>query len=401
MVSLLIDEDTRGWKVDRVKRFFIPFEAETILNIPLSYSLPEDSIMYMGNKHGVFTVKNAYYVVLPLVEKFEVGECSTSDYRTRLWKKMWQLRLPAKIRIFSWKACIDGLPTRLNLAKRGLNIEAKCPLCEKAFESTSHALIQCDKLGDVWWNWQTCPMNLLGRNINLVDLALEILDAGTPQDLETFFATAWSVWHNRNKVVHESDGSSPSQIWNIARRTHEDYRDAVACCILKQQPPDVGWVAPPLDYYKINVDGAIAGERSMSCAGVVIQDNRGLVIATGSKVLNGAYVAEVTKALAVEEGIRLAKELELPQVIIESDSVVVIEAISAGNCNVELGPIVQGSLELLRSFKSWKVRHLKRDYNKAAHDLAQVATATGISQQWRGLEPPMIQRVLLVDRAKC
>ena len=104
----------------------------------------------------------------------------------------------------------------------------------------------------------------------MVDLALEILDAGTPQDLETFFATAWSVWHNRNKVVHESDGSSPSQIWNIARCTREDYRDAVACCILKQQPLDVGWVAPPLDYYKINVDGAIAGERSMSCAGVVI-----------------------------------------------------------------------------------------------------------------------------------
>ena len=142
------------------------------------------------------------------------------------------------------------------------------------------------------------------------------------------------------------------------------------CCILKQQPPDVGWMAPPPEYYKINIDGAIVGERSMSYAGVVIRDSRGLVIVAGSKVLNGAYVAEVTEALAVEEGIRLAKELELLQVIIEYDSVVVIEAISADNCNGELGPIAQGSLELLRSFKSWKVRHLKRDYNKAAHDLA-------------------------------
>ena len=58
-------------------------------------------------------------------------------------------------------------------------------------------------------------------------------------------------------------------------------------------------------------------------------------------------------------------------------------------------------LELLGSFKSWKVKHLKREYNKAAHVLAQVAKAAGISQQWRGLEPPMIQRILLVDRAKC
>ena len=50
---------------------------------------------------------------------------------------------------------MDWLPTRLNLAKHGLNIEAKCPLYEKALESTSHALIYYDKLGDVWWNWQS------------------------------------------------------------------------------------------------------------------------------------------------------------------------------------------------------------------------------------------------------
>ena len=127
MVSSLIDEVSRCWKVDRVQRFFLPAEAETILNIPLSYSLPEDSIMWMGNKRGVFTVKSAYYVALPLVQKFEVGECSYTDCRTRLWKTMWQLKLLAKIRIFSWKACMDGLPTRLNLARRGLNIETMCP----------------------------------------------------------------------------------------------------------------------------------------------------------------------------------------------------------------------------------------------------------------------------------
>jgi len=134
----------------------------------------------MGNKCGIFSIKSAYHVALPLVEKAKVGECSTSDRRTRMWMKMWQLRLPAKIRIFSWKACMDGLPTRLNLAKRDLNIEAKCPLCDKALESTNHALIYCDKLGDVWWNWQAYPINLLVGNISFVDLALEILDASTP-----------------------------------------------------------------------------------------------------------------------------------------------------------------------------------------------------------------------------
>ena len=56
----------------------------------------------------------------------------------------------------------------------------------------------------------------------------------------------------------------------MARRTHEDYCDAIACHLLKQQPPNVGWMAPSPEFYKINVDGATVGERNLSCAGVVI-----------------------------------------------------------------------------------------------------------------------------------
>ena len=112
-------------------------------------------------------VKSAYYVALPLVERTEMGECSTGDRRTPLWKKMWELKLPAEIRIFAWKACMDGLPTRLNLLRRGLNIETKCPLCEKALESTSHALIYCDKLWDGWWNWHALPDNPPSRKHKL------------------------------------------------------------------------------------------------------------------------------------------------------------------------------------------------------------------------------------------
>ena len=174
----------------------------------------------------------------------------------------------------------------------------------------------------------------------MVDIALEILEAGSPQDLEIFFATAWSIWLNRNKVVFDSGGSPPSQIWNMARRTREDYCDVITCQLLRQQPPDVGWMAPPPEFYEINVDGATAGERNLSCAGVVIRDCRGLVVAACSKVLNGAFAAEVSEALAVEEGVRLAKELDLSQVIIESDSVVVVEAIGSGSCNGELGSLV-------------------------------------------------------------
>lgn len=119
----------------------MPFELEVILNIPLSYTLLEDKIIQVGNKRGIFLVKSAYYVALTIVEKTEVRESSLGDYSTPLWKKIWQLKLLAKIRLFAWRACMKGLPTRLNLGKRETNLETKCPHYERELESTSHALL--------------------------------------------------------------------------------------------------------------------------------------------------------------------------------------------------------------------------------------------------------------------
>ena len=96
----------------------------------------------------------------------------------------------------------------------------------------------------------------------------------------------------------------------------------------------------------------------------------------------------------MEEGILLAKEMELHQIVVESDSVVVFEAINANNCNGDIGLVIQGTLELLQHFRGWKVRYLKRDYNRVAHDLAQFAKANGTTQQWKGMEPSMIQQIL-------
>ena len=69
MVSSLIDRDTIRWKADIVRSIFIPFEANTILNIPLSYNMPEDKIIRVGNRKGEFTVKSGYYIALKVRQR--------------------------------------------------------------------------------------------------------------------------------------------------------------------------------------------------------------------------------------------------------------------------------------------------------------------------------------------
>ena len=67
MVSSLIDENSKWWKLDLVKSLFLHVEANEILKILLNHSLSEDSLIWLGNKKGSFTMKSAYYVAKELV----------------------------------------------------------------------------------------------------------------------------------------------------------------------------------------------------------------------------------------------------------------------------------------------------------------------------------------------
>ena len=149
MVSALIDYDTKRWRANLVKSIFLPFEAKTILNIPISYNLLEDKIIWAGNMKGVFTVKSAYYVALNMVDSSEEGESFCGDPRERLWKKVWHLNILSKIKIFAWRACVDALPTMVNLKKRGIGEIDLCPCCGREMESIFHSIIRCS--GEEGW----------------------------------------------------------------------------------------------------------------------------------------------------------------------------------------------------------------------------------------------------------
>ena len=190
MVSSLIDDDSKCWKVDLVRELFLPFEAETILNIPLSFSLLNDKIIWVGNKRGEFFVKNVYHIAVNIVHSQVVGESSLGDVRAPLWRKLWHLNLPTKIRIFAWRACMNALPTMQNLQLSGVVVEEFCPLCNHSSESTSHALIHCEFAAKVWSNWFECPIKLLDSIFDISNIALELLNFGIVQDLEVFFSTA-------------------------------------------------------------------------------------------------------------------------------------------------------------------------------------------------------------------
>ena len=194
------------------------------------------------------------------------------------------------------------------------------------------------------------------------------------------FVTACSIWYNRNQVVHESQGLPSTQIWNFAQWIQSDYKEAVTINLLRQQPPKVGWATPPPGVYKINVDGATFEDGRPSGVGVVIKDCRGMVVAASAELLSATYGVEDTEALAAEEGMLLASQMMLTKIILESDSLLVVQATSYNSLHGDLSPIIQGILDLLSSVDNWKVKYMKRDYNRVAHELAKLARDSRTTQ---------------------
>ena len=74
----------------------------------------------------------------------------------------------------------------------------------------------------------------------------------------------------------------------------------------------------------------------MSRVGVIIRNSKGDTIAALCKLLPGFFSSMETKIFALENGILLAKEMQLSQIIIESDALTVVQDLQnkVTNCNV-------------------------------------------------------------------
>nr|GEV35580.1 RNA-directed DNA polymerase, eukaryota [Tanacetum cinerariifolium] len=74
-------------------------------------------------------------------------------------KTRWINVVPIKINVLAWKVKYDYLQTRLNLSRRGMEIDSiLCPICERSVEFSRHLFFSCRFICGVmqkimrWWN---------------------------------------------------------------------------------------------------------------------------------------------------------------------------------------------------------------------------------------------------------
>ncbi|GJU45554.1 RNA-directed DNA polymerase, eukaryota, reverse transcriptase zinc-binding domain protein [Tanacetum coccineum] len=74
-------------------------------------------------------------------------------------KTRWIKAMPIKVNVHAWRVKLDCLPTRINIFRRGMEIESIiCPMCGEAAESSRHIFFSCHIAREIlrkisrWWD---------------------------------------------------------------------------------------------------------------------------------------------------------------------------------------------------------------------------------------------------------
>ena len=130
----------------------------------------------------------------------------------------------------------------------------------------------------------------------------------------------------------------------------------------------------------------------------VICDHTGRVEAALSKKLYAPLGPMEIEAKALEEGVNFAWDVGIRDLVVESDSQIVIDAFKGdGIAPMFIANIIEGTRFKLLEFRRILIYHVKRLGNRPAHILAQYAKNIDGHVTWIEENPNMIVSVLGQD----
>ncbi|XP_042958157.1 uncharacterized protein LOC122293732 [Carya illinoinensis] len=378
-VNSLIDQDTYSWNLALIQDVFIPEEAAVISKLHISPCTSSDRLTWRCTTNGMFTVKSAYHLQVSMNDSRH-GQGSRPPTHGALWKQLWKLKVPSKVKMFLLRAAKDILPTKANLFRRRIVESPLCPICHSFPETTAHVLWSYTAAQDVWSygsrRLQKCRSEEQPYHELLAD-QLSLLPAEEHVELAL---TATELWNRRNKFVFESSFISPLQVSksvSLRKSEVEELNSQPKKQPFPTQAPVV-WCKPPTDFYKINWDAAIDKVNCMVGIGVAVRDWDGLVTTTLRSPKNSFLDPLLGEALAALRAVQLGLELGLHNVIFEGDSKLVVSGINSGTEDWSTaGLIFLDIKKLLLSYHTWSFRHVPRQINVVAHTLAKSSLELG------------------------
>ncbi|XP_061350094.1 uncharacterized protein LOC133295304 [Gastrolobium bilobum] len=360
------------WKWNSLRQLLPDSVLHRFMNfLPPSSQDGQDHLIWNGTTDGKFTVKSAYAILA-------IKDTTIQQFP---WESVWRWQGPERIRFFLWLMAGEKLMTNVCRLRRHMALSDLCPRCNQSSETIFHTIRDCPQSKEVWCMIMPHINQREFFNLNLHNWIISNLDSskdwGMGSDWPLLFGIlAWKIWKCRNSWVFEGDRQNAYSLI----RSAIGFRDSVALAAnpvfgAGNQPRNrierlVAWCCPPVDWVKLNVDGACDANGTRTGCGGVFRDASGTWIVGFCKNLGSGTVlhAELWACLV---GLELAWGRGFRQVWLEGDSLSAQQLITNGcHHDYPAANLVNRIRNLMQ--RDWQIymSHIHREGNRVADFLA-------------------------------
>jgi ribonuclease HI len=395
LVQELLELETDEWKEELLNENFAPVDAYAIMQIPVG-GFGEDMWAWQLEKHGNFTVRSAYKALLQ--SKDAILPVGSDGSEQSYWKKLWKMKVSPKVRNYWWRVIKGIIPCRSVLNMRHIEMISFCQTCG-CDDTIWHALFECTS-AKLFWQEIKEITNVKVPVLYPSSWAIDLIDSNKvkPRDAAIILCGAWAVWSERNARNHgeRSRTVSESVKWTVdidmdlsiigmsnSKQTH------------KKRPK---WKPPSEGVVKLNVDAGFSKSSGEGTTGLVMRDHAGDLVRGQAVWYAHAANALIMEAIAVRDGVRLACDLGISHVEVETDASDVVKLWKDRNQGrSEITSILQEIEGMTSNLEFFQLAFIGREANEGAHLCAKQASATRRRCLWINYIPSFLVRCLQND----
>jgi len=158
----------------------------------------KDSWVWGADPKGIFSTKSAYLHV----KTDHLGEDQCIGFQ-----HLWNIKIPPRALVFTWRLLWDRLPTKDNLIRRHVSIENDlCPFCQNKAEFASHLFFLCHKIMPLWWEFYSWVKEPRVLHCKPMDNFLQHSPMSGLQNTNRRWKIWWiaatiSIWKLRNDII--------------------------------------------------------------------------------------------------------------------------------------------------------------------------------------------------------
>ncbi|XP_057425888.1 uncharacterized protein LOC130719276 [Lotus japonicus] len=373
-VSHLMLPTNGGWNRELVDYVCWPPTARAILAIPLPLQPGEDGFFWVATTDGRYSSKTGYQFICNERLANQASSSLGPSMSASLWNKLWRADAVSTCRETAWRACLDILPVRTELHRRGVAPDPSCPWCLDAPETVEHTLLYCPRLRPMWF------ASPLGLRFD-VESSMQDFLAGFLVDVDfvaagVLFATFYSVWQARKDFLFRSSSSTLEQILVRASRLRPS-RVLAQPPTIPRAPLASSWRKPAICIFNLNFDAALTTSHEAGF-GLIARDKEGEILAAATSILEPVLSPIMAEALCFRWALGLASELGFRRVCMETDCLGLFNYWrQREGASSHLETVVRDFRFMLSNFDVFDFSFVRKIGNAVADALAKLAFRLG------------------------